>query len=541
VNQIYQAQIIYTQATRVRILFLIILSLNFSQSHTQQELNHTSAINSPNSLSSSNAIAEVFRNLKIPQVPAFDLTDPTVNLSVIPNDQTPALMIQKPEFAHLETPNLVPNEANTRVTDLIDTKFYDGYIKPGDLSSKVASNGAMYTLASPGRYYISNDITVAPNNNTVTAIRISANNVLLDLNRATISQSSSSSKTGLIGLELASGVTNVIIQNGRIDSFSGTGININTNCANIIIRDVIVSRSTKYGININTSNTIYLQNVKAVSGSNASGSCWGLNLTTCHNVLVQNSNFDNNNGISNSSFGIDIASASYQCVFENCTANNNGSTTCATSYGILVYNSTSNCWFKNCESSYNQGTSWGYGFIVLTSCSNIRLSNCSAFGQIGGTGATNFAAGFYFDDTTKYSIIEDSYSYGNGAGTTYAGYGIYFGNGTSAGPLNCIVRNCQIYDNIGTTKSYGFYDWASAAVGSTTVLAHNVASGNGKINPSAGNFTPSNSNSANYYIQYGQTPANNSNSLFFEGNFTAIGAINGTGILGEFQNLSIIS
>ncbi len=448
----------------------------------------------------------------------------------------PDTVVQKPNLAHLE--NLMPVEPASRITDLIDTKFYDGYIKPGDLSSKVASNGAMYTLASPGRYYISNDITVAPNNNTVTAIRISANNVLLDLNRATISQSSSSNKTGLIGLELASGVTNVIIQNGRIDSFSGTGININTNCANIIIRDVIVSRSTQYGININTSNTIYLQNVKAVSGSNASGNCWGLNLATCHNVLVQNSNFDNNNGISNSSYGIDIASTSYQCVFENCTANNNGSTTCATSYGILVYNSTSNCWFKNCESSYNQGTSWGYGFIVLTSCSNIRLSNCSAFGQIGGTGTTNFAAGFYFDATIYNSIIENSYSYGNGAGT-YAGFGIYFGNGSTSGPARCIVRNCQLYDNLGTNLSYGFYDFASTT---STILAHNVVSGNGAINPSDGNFTPTSANNANYVITYSQSPIiNSSNNLFLECNLTQIGAINNTGTLGEFQNLSIIS
>jgi hypothetical protein len=104
VNQIYQIQIIYAQATRVPILFLIILSLNFSQSHTQQELNHTSAINSPNSLSSSNAIAKVFRNLKIPQVPAFDLTDPAVNLSVIPNDQTPAPTTVHPETRFFSTP-----------------------------------------------------------------------------------------------------------------------------------------------------------------------------------------------------------------------------------------------------------------------------------------------------------------------------------------------------------------------------------------------------------------------------------------------------
>ena len=528
--QNYQAQI-------HRLFLLLII---FSPSYTQA-LNHTNATNSFNS----NSIAEIFQNLKIPVVPDFDLTSPALNLSIVPAVpkfnlsqrflSAPPPNIQKPNLAHLE--DLTHIEPANRITDLIDPKFYDGYIKPGDLSA-VATGNVMYTLSSSGRYYISNNITVAPNNNNVTAIKITANNVLLDLNHATISQSSSSSKTGLIGIELASGVANVIIQNGRIDSFSDTGIKINSNCANLIIRDVIVSRSTQYGININTCNTIYLNNVKAISGSNASGSCWGLNMSTCHNVLVQNSNFDNNNGINNSSFGIDVASTSYQCIFENCTANNNGSATGATSYGILVYNSTSNCWFKNCEASYNQGTAWSYGFVVLTSCSNIRFSSCTAFGQIGGTDATNFAAGFYFDKTTKYSIIEDSYSYGNGATTTYGGYGIYFGDGTSLGPLNCIVRNCQLYDNIGATKSYGFYDWAAQ---STTVLAHNVASGNGKINPSAGNFTPSNSNNANYLISYGQTPANNSNNLFLEGNFTAIGTINSTGILGDFQNLSIIS
>lgn len=433
----------------------------------------------------------------------------------------PDTVVQKPNLAHLE--NLMPVEPASRITDLIDSKFYDGSIKSSDLSSSVASNGAMYTLANPGRYYISGNIIASPINSSVTAIRITANNVMLDLNRATLSQGNTTA--GAIGIELASGVTNVIIQNGRINNFYTYGIQINSGTSNIILRDIIISNMQHgNGINVTSSNSIYLLNIKILSSIG-----FGLVATNCNNLLAQNSNFDYNQ------LGLILISCN-QSVFENCTANNNiGLDVC---YGMTATAST-NCWFKNCQAAYNQATSVNnsYGFYLTGNSFNIRFTDCAAYGQIGGTGSTNFAAGFYFKTGTSNSILENSYSYGNGAGATYAGYGIYFGNGSTSGPTNCIVRNCQIYDNFGATKSYGFYDFASTT---STILTHNVVSGNGAINPSAGNFTPTSANNANYVITYSQSPANNTNNLFLEGNLTAIGGINSTGILGDYQNLSII-
>ena len=446
-------------------------------------------------------------------------------------------IIQKPNLDYLE--NLTHTAPTSRVTDLIDAKFYDGYIKAGDLSSTVASGNAMYTLTRPGRYYISGDIAVSPTNNNVTAIRITASDVLLDLNRATISQTSSSTATGLIGIELgtsSTSVANIIIQNGSVDSFSGTGISINSGCANLILRDLIVSRTASTGIYATNSNTIYLNNIKAISGFNTSSECLGLWLISCNNIAVQNSNFDNNNGTV--SEGI-VIRTSNQCVFENCTASNNGASENLAGTGVFIVGST-NCWFQSCQASYNKGFINGIGFNVISSSANLRFTNCSTYSQTASTHASDdLAAGFYFDETTKYSIIEDCYSYDNGNTTTKKGYGIYFGSATQAlGPLKCIVRNCQIYNNIGATTSYGFYD---AAAASSTILAHNVVSGNGAINPGSGNISPTDLNNANYSIYYSQSPdVHSTNNLFMEANLTAIGAINNTGILGDFQNLSII-
>ena len=121
---------------------------------------------------------------------------------------------------------------------------------------------------------------------------------------------------------------------------------------------------------------------------------------------------------------------------------------------------------------------------------------------------------------------------------TGTAYGIYFGNlvGGAVGPTNCVVKNCQLYNNIGTSGSFGFKDFIAA---SSTSLLSNLAYGQGGISPSLGNLVSGLAH-ANYMIQYNQTSdVRNSNDIFEEGSLTSIGAITTTGLGTTYVNVSI--
>lgn len=463
-----------------------------------------------------------------------------------PNRINANLIIPTIENSNLNLNHLA--DSNDRAAaSVVNPSFYDNSIRPCDLSPTNVT--AMHTISNSGRYYLSNNI--AANSSVVTGvpiIKITASNIVLDLNQATITKYGANTYVN-VGIEIASNLSNITIQNGKIADISGIGIKINTGVTNLVLQDLIISGCYSGVQTVDTANcySILIQNLQCINATGGVG--YGIYLHSCHNVLIKNTNCNYNTGTTPRGF---ILTTCKSAVLENCQANCNiNSNSGGTVYGILLTGTSSTlfssaCVVRNCTANYNQatfatGANQAYGFALATYATGCFFSNCLATGQAcASTNSAAYCAGFYFDATVKRSIIENSYSYDQN--TAYGAYGIYLGDGNSAGPTNCIIRNCQLYDNTGSTLSFGLKDFATQ---STTLLAHNVVSGNGKINPNTSNMAPTNPNNANYYILYNQDiDQHSSQNLFLEGTFTAIGAINPItmpGMLGEFQNLSVIS
>lgn len=463
----------------------------------------------------------------------------------------------------------------TRIAVILNQIF--NIIEPTTMwtnSTSAAANTAAITISSPGKYILAGDLQInAQNSGTagagVIGIDITSSNVTLDLNGYTISQSATSVAagiTGVVGIRIKNSsrsLYNITIQNGQLNgigngTLDGTGLIIGegTNIHySIKLTTLRITNCAVTGIQLNKIDDSTLDQISVTSFTNTkTGSdrtTYGLYLTNCNNLTVRDARFSDlaataANALNSTVYGIYLNSCTnITCI--NCATDNNAST--ITNGGIgttagIYSNASSGITCQNCVASYNatsyltSGTVTTYGVAFVTTLRSL-IRNCTALAQ---TNPNGDAVGIYVAADSKYILLDGNTCLGQ-TGTN--AYGIYFGDGNSTGPTNCIVQNCQLYDNIGTAKSFGFKDFASATIGSTTTLAHNVAGGQGGINPSGGNIIPTNSNNCNYYILYAQGLATHaSNQLFLEANFAQIGAVNTTtttGTVGEFQNLSVIS
>lgn len=90
-------------------------------------------------------------------------------------------------------------------------------INPGDLAK------GNYVISAAGDYRLGGDVIVSGIAAGVPVIRITADNVTLDLNRHSISMSPSVSSSRNTGIEI-NGVSNVVVTNGSLNELSGAGI-----------------------------------------------------------------------------------------------------------------------------------------------------------------------------------------------------------------------------------------------------------------------------------------------------------------------------
>ncbi len=420
-------------------------------------------------------------------------------------------------------------------SNIASPHFFDQVLKPTDFHDKAASNAAMKTISKHGRYFLSNDIRAFPRNNDVSCIRITSSNVLLDLNDSTIMQRPDSSATGFFAIEVSANLSNIVIRNGRINTITGYGIYVNSNCNNIILENLSISNITGDGVTLTSTSNSILNNIRINNCTTSSGDVHGLTAETLRSSTILDSSFDRNDATSGTAYGLKLDSA-VDCKIENCTASFNGSNS-NHSIGFSLENGFS-CVLKGCTASSNTcdnntGNVFGFQFDNGTYS---KLIDSTAIYQNSNSN-TVIIAGIYFASGEKYSSIENCQSFGNSSltGTGGESYGIKFGLSTT-GPTNCIIKNCLLYNNNGSSKSYGYKDFAPQ---STTALGHNVSFGHGSTNPGAGNPNGgTDSGNMNYYFTYLQTPAHSSSKLIEEGTYTDIGDM---GRLGDWDNLSIIS
>ena len=350
----------------------------------------------------------------------------------------------------------------------ITPSFYNGAIHLSDLSTSAATGGAMYTINAPGRYYIASDLGIAPSNSQVAAIKITASNVFLDMNEATIYQRTGNSQTGLMGIEVDSSIANVTILNGKINGLNvsdsteqNAGVVIGSSANNITIEDVVVFGCTSAtnevaGFLLNSCNNISLINCSANNNTNT------LATATSDNGTV-------------SGFKL---SSSADCILQNCYANRNASTD-QNGYGFKLtsstYNKILNCTALNQISTSNDSGDSAVGFYSTDGTGN-SFNGCESIGNVGSSSAVaSNGIGFYLAGTEKYSSIINCAAIGNGCAATNTsgvGYGIWMPSGVTY----CEIRNNRLLSNYGYANSYGIYDDTATTI--ANLYVNNFAHGN---------------------------------------------------------------
>ena len=369
-------------------------------------------------------------------------------------------------------------------TTPVTPSFAGNPINLNDLSQ---SSTTMYNIRASGRYYIAGDLKIDATSNDSTIIKVTASNVMLNLNTAMIYQNISDAATGLIGVEVAANLSNVVIRNGTI----------NGNTTNMV-----------NGIKVNSgANNIVIENVNVLGCYTAGTEVSGLLLNTCSDVQVRDSEFNLNKSAATYAVnGIKLIDCT-KCILENCTAVGNygaGGASGATVYGIRLESSSGGCKYNrivNCQATnnYTSGTDTNsntIGFYANNGQSNI-FDNCTSLGNQGtATAISAYGAGFKFDGTEKYSSIMNSAIIGNGcavANTSGVAYGIWIPSTVTY----CEIRNNRILGNSANLTAYGIYDPAALLI----------------VNLYVSNFAHGNINNAGTITNFGMTVSFSSSKL----------------------------
>lgn len=411
-------------------------------------------------------------------------------------------------------------------------------ITPTNIS---ASTG--YTISSEGAYYLTKNIDFNPSAHNIPAIDVQVDNVVIELNGKTIHQSTSNTQTGIDGIQIDTGIDNVVIKNGTIRSLFGAGIYLSGNNKNIRLENVNIDGCMEGGVfcngssgnsideltmrnclitsctglsGVNSSNAygLYLKYVNSslfdgcvISGNDTtatlldSKSGYGIYLETAKANNFYDCELSSNGG--DTAYGIAVTATSAGNTFKKCVVRN---TRADLSYGAYVSASDGNT-FEDCQFISNVATTTVHGLHLLNAegtevlhCMSLRntsTSGGSAYGFSADSGQgnrfksceanANKAAGAYwgtgiaFFTNETVSTISDCSLQANDGGSAGSdiGYGIQIGHANNA------IRPtlCHIVNNklIGNTGStnYGLYDHSTDT---TNMILKNLAFGQGANN-----------------------------------------------------------
>ena len=327
----------------------------------------------------------------------------------------------------------------------ITPSFYNGVIHLSDLDTSASAGGAMFTISAPGRYYIASDLSLAPTNSRAAALKITANNVFLNLNSATIFQRASNTQTGLMGVEIAASVNNVRVINGTINGLNvsdtteqNAGVYIGSSANSITIEDMVVSNCTSA--------------TAEVTGFLVSSSATNIKFINCHanNNTNTKATATDDTGTVN---GFKLTSAS-GCLLQDCSAVRNASTD-HNVFGFRLELSNHNrligCKALNQVTSSNDANDIAAGFYSSDGLGNL-FDSCTAMGTSAST-VSVYAIGFRLGDTTvsneSLTTIKRCYIQGNGGGTTAGGIAI--GIHVTSGVSLCNIIENTVLSNGGAS------------------------------------------------------------------------------------------
>lgn len=101
-------------------------------------------------------------------------------------------------------------------------------------ATPITSVATPFLIATPGKYYLKGPLVYGATSNAAIVVR--ADNVILDLNGASLSASAPNNNA--VGILVTGGKHNVTIQNGTIDGFGGAGIMLSESGAKNVVDNV---------------------------------------------------------------------------------------------------------------------------------------------------------------------------------------------------------------------------------------------------------------------------------------------------------------
>jgi len=179
------------------------------------------------------------------------------------------------------------------------------------------------TIDTPGFYKLASNVS--------NQITISASDVTLDMNGATVSG-------GTNGIVINGGLQNVTLRNGVITSVSSDGIQVGAGCTDITLKDITVTNALR-GMNLEQVTNALLRNCDMRQSTT------GIELDSCHNIVLENCT-----ARANTHAGFDLISST-TCSLIECSAlstgDSNSDIDMTTVFGFVSANGNGNI-FERC-------------------------------------------------------------------------------------------------------------------------------------------------------------------------------------------------
>ena len=298
-----------------------------------------------------------------------------------------------------------------------------------------SGGGSEYLILQPGSYYLTSNVLAVAG---VHGINISASDVTLDLRGFSVIGSSS----GLDGIYIHAGYTNITVRNGNIDGWSNTstyGNGVESYADNVTLEHLNVSANHGYGITLNGSSVVRACSAEG-NGNN------GINAT--NNCIIVGSTANRNSIFTvTQSGGITVLN---NCMVINCIADNNFTNgiyaannctikDCSTSSNLTGIQVVTNCTVEGCTANANHT----FGIIAFGNC-QINRDNANGNGQYGIYlyGAQNRVDSNNAGENGNYGIGDNVINNDNAITRNFApgnGFGGYYnyngGANTDYGPL----------------------------------------------------------------------------------------------------------
>jgi len=382
-------------------------------------------------------------------------------------------------------------------------------------------------ISNPGIYALNANINFDPALPNQTCIEINTDNVILDLNRKTISQLTSNTQPGTRGISINNNAHNVVVRNGAIadmteygiyindggdvinllnltidgvgvagiffdGSQTGTGIS-NISCSNIQVDEVFNSSGNPtYGLITKFCNIVDLNQCIITNLTTTTGNCYAIKIKNCQSVRCSSCITTENSSGASRTYGFHFLDSN-PCLLNNCLSANNTSTSSdpsAVCAGFIFENS-QNLVCNNCAATSNNCTFTAVGFTFLN-CITTEIIDCQSLSN---TSSFLDGIGFAIQEGSVNGLL-GCISLTN-AGLNNA-YGYLFLNTLASGIDSCIAQV--------NTGSLGAYGIALIATGSCLINQNKIIghiapngfgifddAGSGTTNTILGNYALKNS------------------------------------------------